>query len=202
MDASRVQQAKPGRQRLRRSRGSGSDRARCGILAKWIESAWSSAARLRLIARRARSSTRPIGRSSSTRTASAARSPRNIPDELIKACAGHGGVVGINGVGPLGSGPPTAEVIVRRIDYVAQLVGAEHTASASTTCSRVQSSTSRTRRAGDLAQGVGLWPRHPICAARSDPGDHGGPRATRLSGCKHPRIWRTCFGRRRSLEVT
>ncbi len=55
--------------------------------------------------------------------------PRNIPDELIKACAATGGVVGINGVGLfLGTGPPTAEVIVRNIDYVAQLVGAEHAA--------------------------------------------------------------------------
>ena len=53
--------------------------------------------------------------------------PRNIPDDLIKACAETGGVVGINGVGLfLGTGPPTAEVIVRNIDYVAQLVGAEH----------------------------------------------------------------------------
>ncbi len=55
--------------------------------------------------------------------------PRNIPDELIKACAATGGVVGINGVGLfLGTGPPTAELIVRNIDYVAQLVGAEHAA--------------------------------------------------------------------------
>jgi membrane dipeptidase len=53
--------------------------------------------------------------------------PRNIPDELIRACAATGGVVGINGVGLfLGTGPPTAEVIVRNIDYVAQLVGAGH----------------------------------------------------------------------------
>ena len=53
--------------------------------------------------------------------------PRNIPDDLIKACAATGGVVGINGVGLfLGDGPPTAEVIVRNIDYVVQLVGARH----------------------------------------------------------------------------
>ncbi len=55
--------------------------------------------------------------------------PRNIPDDLIKACAATGGVIGINGVGLfLGDGPPTAEVIVRNIDYVAQLVGAPHAA--------------------------------------------------------------------------
>jgi membrane dipeptidase len=53
--------------------------------------------------------------------------PRNIPDELIRACAATGGVVGINGVGLfLGTGAPTADVIVRNLDYVAQLVGAEH----------------------------------------------------------------------------
>jgi membrane dipeptidase len=55
--------------------------------------------------------------------------PRNIPDDLIRACAATGGVVGINGVGLfLGAGPPTAEAIVRNIDYVAQLAGAEHAA--------------------------------------------------------------------------
>lgn len=53
--------------------------------------------------------------------------PRNIPDELIRACAATGGVVGVNGVGLfLGDGPPTAEAIVRNIDYVTQLVGARH----------------------------------------------------------------------------
>jgi membrane dipeptidase len=53
--------------------------------------------------------------------------PRNIPDDLIRACAATRGVVGINGVGLfLGSGPPSAEAIVRNVDYVAQLVGAEH----------------------------------------------------------------------------
>ena len=53
--------------------------------------------------------------------------PRNIPDDLIKACAATGGVVGINGVGLfLGDGPPTAAAIVRNIDYVVQLVGARH----------------------------------------------------------------------------
>jgi len=53
--------------------------------------------------------------------------PRNIPDELIRACAATGGVIGVNGVGLfLGDGPPTAEVIVRNIDYIVQLVGAQH----------------------------------------------------------------------------
>jgi membrane dipeptidase len=54
--------------------------------------------------------------------------PRNIPDELIKACAATGGVVGINGVGPFlgidGDGPVAA--MARHIDHVVQLVGPDH----------------------------------------------------------------------------
>lgn len=53
--------------------------------------------------------------------------PRNIPDGLIRACAATGGLVGINGVGLfLDDGEPTADAVVRHIDYVAQLVGAEY----------------------------------------------------------------------------
>lgn len=53
--------------------------------------------------------------------------PRNIRDDLIKACAATDGVIGINGVGLfLGDGPPTALDIVRNIDYVVQLVGERH----------------------------------------------------------------------------
>lgn len=55
--------------------------------------------------------------------------PRNIPDELIRACAATGGVVGINGIGLfLGARGPTAGHVVRALDYVAQLVGPEHAA--------------------------------------------------------------------------
>jgi len=55
--------------------------------------------------------------------------PRNIPDDLIRACAATGGVIGINGIGLfLGNRQPTADDAVRHVDYVAQLVGAEHAA--------------------------------------------------------------------------
>lgn len=55
--------------------------------------------------------------------------PRNIPDGLIRACAATGGVVGINGIGLfLGAREPTADHVVRAIDHVVQLVGAEHAA--------------------------------------------------------------------------
>lgn len=53
--------------------------------------------------------------------------PRNISDEQIKASAATGGVIGINGVGVfLGKNDSTTETILRHIDYVAELVGAEH----------------------------------------------------------------------------
>jgi membrane dipeptidase len=53
--------------------------------------------------------------------------PRNIPDELIKASAASGGVININGVGLfLGDYDVSTETVVRHIEYVAELVGAEH----------------------------------------------------------------------------
>src|SRR5262249_46498605 len=52
---------------------------------------------------------------------------RNIPDELIRACAQTGGVVGINGIGVfLGENDNRPETVVRHIDYVARLVGPDH----------------------------------------------------------------------------
>ena len=52
---------------------------------------------------------------------------RNIPDELMKACAGTGGVVGINGIGLfLGEELANPETMVRHIDYAVQLIGASH----------------------------------------------------------------------------
>jgi membrane dipeptidase len=53
--------------------------------------------------------------------------PRNIPDELITACAATGGVININGVGLfLGEYDVSTETVVRHIEYVAELVGPEH----------------------------------------------------------------------------
>lgn len=55
--------------------------------------------------------------------------PRNIPDDLIRACAATGGVVGINGIGLfLGARGPSAADVVRAIDHVVQLVGPGHAA--------------------------------------------------------------------------
>lgn len=49
---------------------------------------------------------------------------RNIPDDLIVACAQTGGVVGINGIGFfLGDNDDRPETVVRHIDHVVQLVG-------------------------------------------------------------------------------
>lgn len=53
--------------------------------------------------------------------------PRNIPDELIRACAATGGVVGINGVGIfLGRNDIASETYARHVDHVVQLVGPAH----------------------------------------------------------------------------
>ncbi len=49
---------------------------------------------------------------------------RNIPDDLIKACAATGGVIGINGIGAfLGDNDDRPETLVEHIDHVTQLVG-------------------------------------------------------------------------------
>jgi membrane dipeptidase len=53
--------------------------------------------------------------------------PRNIPDELMRACAATGGVVNLNGLGIfLGKNDNSTETLVRHIDYVVQLIGPEH----------------------------------------------------------------------------
>ncbi len=55
--------------------------------------------------------------------------PRNIPDELIRACAASGGVVGINGIGTfLGNNDSSSENFARHVDHVVQLVGSQHVA--------------------------------------------------------------------------
>jgi membrane dipeptidase len=53
--------------------------------------------------------------------------PRNVSDELIRACAARGGVLCINGIGAF-LGDPQAQPasVARHIDYVAQLVGPRH----------------------------------------------------------------------------
>jgi membrane dipeptidase len=53
--------------------------------------------------------------------------PRNISDDLMRACAATGGVVGINGVGPfLGDNDTRSETVVRHIDHAVQLLGPAH----------------------------------------------------------------------------
>lgn len=52
---------------------------------------------------------------------------RNIPDELIRAVADVGGVIGINGVGEfLGPGRNYASMMARHIDHAVSLVGPSH----------------------------------------------------------------------------
>ena len=53
--------------------------------------------------------------------------PRNISDDLIRACAATGGVVGINGVGIfLGRNDISSQTYARHVDHVVQLVGPAH----------------------------------------------------------------------------
>ena len=53
--------------------------------------------------------------------------PRNISDGLIRACANSGGVVCINGIGIfLGDNDSSTQTLFRHLDYVCQMVGAEH----------------------------------------------------------------------------
>ena len=57
--------------------------------------------------------------------------PRNIPDELIRACAERDGVVGINGVGSFlgrveGRDDIRSATFARHVDHVVQLVGPRH----------------------------------------------------------------------------
>ena len=52
---------------------------------------------------------------------------RNIPDDLMLACACTGGVVNINGIGMfLGKKDNSTETLLRHIDYAANLIGPEH----------------------------------------------------------------------------
>jgi len=54
---------------------------------------------------------------------------RNITDDQIQACAATGGVIGINGLGCFLSenmGDVSAELFVKHMDYVVQLVGPDH----------------------------------------------------------------------------
>ena len=52
--------------------------------------------------------------------------PRNVPDELLKACAETGGVVGVNGIGLFVGPGSLVDGLVRHIDYLVQLIGIDH----------------------------------------------------------------------------
>ncbi|MBC7662234.1 MAG: membrane dipeptidase, partial [Caulobacter sp.] len=53
--------------------------------------------------------------------------PRNIPDDLIRACAARGGVVGVNGIGIfLGDNDSSVDNVARHVLHMLDLVGSEH----------------------------------------------------------------------------
>ena len=52
---------------------------------------------------------------------------RNLRDDQIKGCAATGGIIGVNGVGTfLADNEGSAETMFRHIDYIVEMVGAEH----------------------------------------------------------------------------
>jgi len=52
---------------------------------------------------------------------------RNIPDDLMRACARGRGVVNLNGLGIfLGNNDNSTETLLRHIDYTVELIGVEH----------------------------------------------------------------------------
>lgn len=52
---------------------------------------------------------------------------RNIPDDLLVACAEKGGVIGLNGIGIfLGRNDASLETFARHYEYVVNLVGEDH----------------------------------------------------------------------------
>ena len=55
------------------------------------------------------------------------RHDRNITDELIKACAATGGVIGMNGMGIyIAENDASTPALLRHIDYISDLVGPQH----------------------------------------------------------------------------
>jgi membrane dipeptidase len=52
---------------------------------------------------------------------------RNIPDDLMRACAATGGVVNLSGIGIfLGENDNSTATLLRHIDYAVELIGPEH----------------------------------------------------------------------------
>lgn len=55
--------------------------------------------------------------------------PRNISDELMKACAAAGGVVGMTSYAPMvwmGDVPPTIDDVIGHIEYAVDVIGIDH----------------------------------------------------------------------------
>ena len=53
--------------------------------------------------------------------------PRNVSDELMRACARKGGVIGLSGIGPfLGTNVDCVQALLNQLRYVIDRVGAEH----------------------------------------------------------------------------
>jgi membrane dipeptidase len=52
---------------------------------------------------------------------------RNIPDDLMRACARTGGVVNLNGIGPfLGQNDNSTDTLLRHIEHAVEVAGVDH----------------------------------------------------------------------------
>jgi membrane dipeptidase len=60
--------------------------------------------------------------------------PRNVPDEVMQACAATGGVMGITGVSLFLGGAPEAARILEHIEYAVGRIGVEHVGLGIDTC--------------------------------------------------------------------
>ena len=110
--------------------------------------------------------------------------PRNVPDEILDACARTGGVIGINGIGIfLGDNEIASEVFVRHVDYVAQ--AGRRRARRHRHGLRVRPGRARRRPAevqAHLSRRLGLRAGDPLQAARGAARGHRGPARARVLG--------------------
>jgi membrane dipeptidase len=131
-------------------------------------------------------------------------SPRNIPDDLILACARRGGVIGLNGIGPfLGPNDARIETFANHVDHTLALVGEDHVGIALDYCFGEENgliefmATYPTLFPPDQGCGDGMkmispWRLGEIAAALSDRGLRP-PTLAKLFGGNHLRIAETVW---------
>jgi membrane dipeptidase len=134
--------------------------------------------------------------------------PRNIPDDLAKACAASGGVIGVLGYGPFigtrsdGGGDNSTAGFFRHLDHFVQLVGPEHVGLALDYVFDVAECLEFFRaNPGVFPASAGYADEMPMVEPERLPAvvqmmvDHGYPPAAiaQILGGNHLRIARTCW---------